>query len=67
MTAVATGEVDTYRNLEPISMIEETKTLVEAPWGKKTTGGLGTRPEGIQHGFDMKPEVLRPDQPPIPT
>jgi len=30
MTAVAAGEVDTYRNLEPKSMIEETKRLIEA-------------------------------------
>ena len=67
MTAVAAGEVDTYRNLEPTSMIEETKTLAAAPWGKKTTDGLGTRPEGIQDAFDMEPEVLRPDQPPLPT
>ncbi len=35
MTAVAAGEVDTYRNLEPTSMIEETKTLVEAPWARR--------------------------------
>lgn len=67
MTAVAAGEIDTYRNLEPKSMIEETKNLIEAPWSKKTTDGLGTRPEGIQNAFDMEPEVLRPDQPPIPA
>ena len=65
MTAVAAGEVDTYRNLEPKSMLEETKSLIEAPWGKKTTDGLGTRPDGIQAAFDMEPEVLRPDQDPI--
>src|SRR6202008_3584594 len=45
MTAVAAGEVDTYRNLEPKSMIEETKSLIEAPWQKKTTDGLGSRPD----------------------
>src|SRR6202008_1593804 len=44
MTAVAAGEVDTYRNLEPKSMIEETKSLIEAPWQKKTTDGLGKPP-----------------------
>ncbi len=67
MTAVAAGEVDTYRNLEPKSMIEETKSLVDAPWGQKTTDGLGTRPDGIQDACDMGPEVLQPDQPPITT
>ncbi len=67
MTAVAAGEVDTYRNLEPKSMIEETKTLIEAPWSKKTTDGLGKRPEVIRHSFDVKPETLRSDEPPIPA
>jgi NAD(P)-dependent dehydrogenase (short-subunit alcohol dehydrogenase family) len=31
MTAVAAGEIDTYRNLEPKSMIDETKRLIAAP------------------------------------
>ena len=57
MTAVAAGEVDTYRNLEPKSMIEETKSLIEAPWRKKTTDGLGGRPDQIQHSYDMEPET----------
>jgi short-subunit dehydrogenase len=65
MTAVAAGEVDTYRNFEPKSMIEQTKSLIEAPWGKKTTDGLGTRPDAIQHSFDMEPETLRSDEAPI--
>jgi NAD(P)-dependent dehydrogenase (short-subunit alcohol dehydrogenase family) len=57
LTAVAAGEVDTYRNLEPKSMIEETKSLIEAPWDMKTTDGLGTRPDQIQHSYDMEPET----------
>lgn len=65
MTAVAAGEVDTYRNLEPKSMIEETKNLIEAPWRKKTTDGLGTRPDGIENSYRMEPETLRPDEAPI--
>jgi len=48
MTAVAAGEVDTYRNLEPKSMIEETKRLIEAPWSKKVTDGLGSRPASLE-------------------
>jgi short-subunit dehydrogenase len=62
MTAVAAGETNTYRNLEPKSMLEETKSLIEAPWHKKTTDGLGTRPHSIQNAFDMKPETLQPGQ-----
>lgn len=57
LTAVAAGEVDTFRNLEPKSMIEETKSLVEAPWNRKTTDGLGQRPDKLQASFDMEPET----------
>ena len=55
MTAVAAGEVDTYRNLEPKSMLEETKHLIEAPWNKKVKDGLGTRPASLQESYEMKP------------
>jgi NAD(P)-dependent dehydrogenase (short-subunit alcohol dehydrogenase family) len=57
LTAVAAGEVDTYRNLEPKSMIEETKSLIMAPWDRKTKDGLGTRPKKLQASFEMKPET----------
>ena len=65
LTALAAGEIDSYRNLEPTSMIEETKSLIEAPWSKKTTDGLGTRNDNVQQAFDMTPEQLRDDQDPI--
>ncbi len=58
MTAVSAGEIDTYRNLEPKSMIAETKSLIEAPWNKKVTDGLGSRPANLQKSFEMKPETL---------
>ncbi len=57
LTAVAAGEVETFRNLEPKSMLEETKTLVEAPWSRKTTDGLGKRSDKLQASFDMEPET----------
>jgi hypothetical protein len=57
MTAVAAGEIDTYRNLEPKSMLEETKHLIEAPWNKKVKDGLGTRPASLQKSYEMKPET----------
>jgi NAD(P)-dependent dehydrogenase (short-subunit alcohol dehydrogenase family) len=57
MTAVAAGEVDTYRNLEPKSMIEETKHLQEVPWQRRVTDGLGTRPQALQNSYDMQPET----------
>src|SRR5271168_2266423 len=57
MTAVAAGEVDSYRNLEPKSMIDETKHLQEIPWQRKVTDGLGTRPQTLQNSYDMEPET----------
>jgi NAD(P)-dependent dehydrogenase (short-subunit alcohol dehydrogenase family) len=57
LTAVAAGEVDSYRNLEPRSMIEETKHLQQVPWGRKVTDGLGTRHQAIQNSYEMEPET----------
>ena len=57
MTAVAAGEIDTYRNLEPKSMLAETKNNIEAPWNKKVKDGLGTRPASLQKSYEMKPET----------
>jgi short-subunit dehydrogenase len=57
MTAVAAGESDSYRSFEPKSMIEETKSLQQAPWDKKIKSGLGTRPASLQRSYDMKPET----------
>lgn len=57
LTAVAAGEVDTYRNLEPSSMVEETKANIMAPWDKNTKDGLGKRPDTIQSSYDMEPET----------
>jgi NAD(P)-dependent dehydrogenase (short-subunit alcohol dehydrogenase family) len=57
LTAVAAGEVETFRNLEPRSMLEETKKNMENVWTKKIKDGLGTRPTAIQASYDMKPET----------
>jgi NAD(P)-dependent dehydrogenase (short-subunit alcohol dehydrogenase family) len=57
MTAVAAGEVDSYRNLEPKSMIAETKSLQQTPWDKRIKDGLGTRPTSLQKSYEMKPET----------
>ncbi len=57
LTAVAAGEVDTFRNLEPASMVQETKDLQAAPWNRKVTDGLGTRSKGVQNCYDMTPET----------
>ena len=57
LTAVAAGEIDTFRNLEPKSMIEETKKNIESAWTKKTRDGLGTRPAALQKSYEMVPET----------
>jgi NAD(P)-dependent dehydrogenase (short-subunit alcohol dehydrogenase family) len=57
MTAVAAGEVDSYRNLEPREMTEETRRLQEVPWQRKVTDGIGTRPRTLQNSYDMNPET----------
>ena len=57
MTAVAAGEIDTYRNLEPKSMLDETKRLIEAPWSRTVKDGLGTRPASLQRSYEMTPET----------
>jgi len=57
LTAVAAGEVDSFRNLEPKSMIDETKQLQQVPWERKVTDGLGTRHQAITNAYKMKPET----------
>src|ERR1700735_4898279 len=57
LTEVAAGEVDSYRNLEPKSMLEETKHLIDAPWSKKIRDGLGTRPASLQRSYEMEAET----------
>jgi NAD(P)-dependent dehydrogenase (short-subunit alcohol dehydrogenase family) len=57
MTAVAAGEIDRFRNLEPKSMLDETKANIENVWTKTIRAGLGTRPLGLQRSYEMKPET----------
>jgi NAD(P)-dependent dehydrogenase (short-subunit alcohol dehydrogenase family) len=57
LTAVAAGEVDSYRNLEPKSMLSETEHLQQVPWQRKVTDGLGTRHQAITHSYQMQPET----------
>ena len=56
LTALAAGELDTFRNLEPKSMISETKEKIEKVWTQKIRDKLGTRHEQVQACYDMKPE-----------
>lgn len=57
LTALAAGEVETFRNLEPKSMIAETRKNMDADWTKKISDGLGTRAASVQACYDMEPET----------
>ncbi len=57
MTGVVAGEIDTYRNLEPKSMIAQTKSNMEAPWERKIKDGLGTRASAVTQSLEMQPET----------
>ena len=57
LTAVAAGEVHSFRDLEPASMVEETKQLQPVPWDRKVTDGLGTRHPTVQRSYEMEPET----------
>ena len=56
LTALAAGELDTFRNLEPKSMIDETKQNIEKVWTQRISGKLGIRHEQVQACYDMEPE-----------
>ena len=60
LTAVAAGEVDLFRNLEPRSMIPEARENIDKVWSMTTTEGLGTRHEQVQACYDMEPEQRAP-------
>jgi hypothetical protein len=41
-------------------MLDETKSLIDAPWHEKTTDELGTRPDALQNSYRMEPETPVP-------
>lgn len=45
------------RGVEPKSMLEETKSNIDAPWTKKIREGLGTRSPAVQRSYEMRPET----------
>jgi NAD(P)-dependent dehydrogenase (short-subunit alcohol dehydrogenase family) len=67
MTGVVAGEIDTYRNLEPKSMIGLTKRNMEALWERKIKDGLGTRAPAVTKSLEMKPETPASEQRPVAT
>lgn len=56
LTALAAGEVDTFRNLEPLSMLGETRQKMDKVWEQRIRDKLGARHEQVQACYDMEPE-----------
>lgn len=52
---VITGEIATYRNVEPKEIIEQQRKQLDAAWDLKVTDGLGKRFELVQKAYDIKP------------
>lgn len=58
LTALAAGELNSFRNLEPQSMLTETKQNMEKIWDQTIRDHLGVRHEQVQACYDMEPEQL---------
>ena len=52
---VITGEITTYRNVEPKEIIAQQRKQLDAAWDLKATDGLGQRFELVQKAYDIKP------------
>lgn len=52
---VITGEIDSYRNVEPKEIIAQQRQQMDAAWTRKSNEGLGKRTELVQKAFDIKP------------
>lgn len=52
---VLTGEIETYRNVEPKEIIAEQREQLNAVWTQKITDGLGQRAPLVQKAYDIKP------------
>lgn len=54
---VITGEIDTYRNVEPKEIIAQQRQQLDAAWDLKANEGLGQRFEMVQKAYDIAPET----------
>ncbi|WP_218576255.1 SDR family oxidoreductase [Pseudomonas sp. SLFW] len=52
---VITGEIVSYRNVEPKEIIDQQRKQLDSAWTRKSTDGLGQRSELVQKAFDIKP------------
>ncbi|MBD1586590.1 SDR family oxidoreductase [Pseudomonas typographi] len=54
---VITGEIKTYRNVEPKEIIPQQREQLDAAWQRKVDDQLGTRFELVQKAYDIEPET----------
>ncbi|MBD1552027.1 SDR family oxidoreductase [Pseudomonas typographi] len=54
---VITGEIKTYRNVEPKEIIAQQREQLDAAWQRKVDDQLGTRFELVQKAYDIEPET----------
>lgn len=52
---VITGEIDSYRNVEPKEIIVQQRQQMDSAWTRKSNEGLGKRTELVQKAFDITP------------
>lgn len=52
---VITGQIDSYRNVEPKEIIAQQREQMDSAWTRKSNEGLGKRTELVQKAFDIKP------------
>lgn len=54
---VITGEIKTYRNVEPKEIIDQQREQLDAAWTRQVDEQLGTRFELVQKAYDIQPET----------
>lgn len=52
---VITGEIDSYRNVEPKEIIAQQRQQMDSAWTRKSNEGLGKRTELVQKAYDIEP------------
>jgi len=54
---VISGEIKTYRNVEPKEIIAQQRAQLDAAWERRVDEQLGERSELVQKAYDIEPET----------
>lgn len=52
---VLTGDVTTYRNVEPKSIIAEQRKTMDQAWTRKYTDGVGRKDPLVEKAYEIEP------------